>query len=335
MRKLLKTELHHWWPRTLAEHWADSEGMVSVVRPDGEIRRAPPGAFGAITNAHHMKMGGPWDATFEPIFNQADGEMADFVRWLSTLETSLVREDRPMVERIVAQPLSSDRQHQIARVTAALLARTPRVRHVIKLTREHIRGECGLADPQAGKTLIALNQRGLYDAYRRYMEGGGRWAILFSDEEEFIAGDGFLHNFPASQDGLNTGRKLVLPILPTATIAFMRPMSHPSEPRLVTLRVSADEVRALNDILQVYASDFLFYRDQKPQLTDDFMSGAHREFRYHEHNWLDPLLHDLSQYCLWGEGGSAVIGSRQPYTESLQGNRWLRKFVDGGVDTAD
>ena len=39
------------------------------------------------------------------------------------------------------------------------------------------------------------------DAYRKRMEGHGRFAILFSDEREFIAGDGFLHNFPASQDG--------------------------------------------------------------------------------------------------------------------------------------
>ena len=305
-----------------------------MIRPDGTVRRAPPGAFGAITNAHHMKMGGAWDSTFEPIFNQADGEMTDFVRWLSTLETPSC-DERPMVERIAAQALPPDRQQQIARVTASLLARTPRVRHVIRLTTESYRGQFGLTDPKADKTLIALNQRGLYDAYRRYMAWGGRWAVLFSDEEEFVAGDGFFHNLPASQDGLNSGRKLVLPLLPTATIVFMRPMSHPAEPRLVTLRLSTDEVRLLNAIVQVYASDFLFYREQKPQLTEDFTSGVHREFEYHGHSWLDPLLDNLSQYCLWGEGGSAVIGSRQPFTESLQGNRWLRQFIDGGADAAD
>jgi hypothetical protein len=68
--KPLKTELHHWWPRTLAEHWAASDGMVSVIRPNGNVHRAPPGAFGAITNAHHIKIGGPWDSTFEPIFSR-------------------------------------------------------------------------------------------------------------------------------------------------------------------------------------------------------------------------------------------------------------------------
>jgi hypothetical protein len=322
-RKPLKTELHHWWPRTLADHWSAADGMVSVIRPDGAVHRAPPGAFGGITNAHHMRMGGSWDSTFEPIFNQPDSEMSDFVRWLSELEAPLADADRPMVERIAPQPLPLERRQQIARITASLLARTPQIRHSIKLTVEYYRGQFGLRDPAADKTLIAANQRGLYDAYRKRLESGGRWAILFSDEAEFIAGDGFLHNYPASPDGLYTGRKLVLPILPTATIIHTLPMQYPTDPRLVTLRVSPSEVRELNDIVQVYASKFLFYRDQKPLLSEGFKSGEHREFKYHGHGWLDPLLDSLSQYCLYGKNGTAVIGSHCHYTEMLRDNRRL------------
>lgn len=220
--------------------------MVSVIRPNGTVHRAPPGAFGAITNAHHMKMGGPWDSTFEPIFNEPDNEMAGFVQWLATLEASLTVHDQPMIERILPQPFPDERAAQIARVTASLLARSPSIRASIKRTTEYFRRDFGLADPTADKTLIAANQRGLYDAYRKRMMHG-RWAILFSDEREFIAGDGFLHNFPASQDALNSGLKLVLPILPTATIVYMSPMQYPSEPRLVTLRLSAEEVERLKE----------------------------------------------------------------------------------------
>ena len=272
-QKPLKTELHHWWPRTLAEHWAAGDGMVSVIRPNGTVHRAPPGAFGAITNAHHMKMGGPWDSTFEPIFNEPDNEMAAFVQWLATLEASLATPDRPMVERILPQPFPEERAAQIARVAASLLARSPSIRASIKRTTEYYRRGFGLADPIADKTLIAANQRGLYDAYRKRMMHG-RWAILFSDEKEFIAGDGFLHNFPASQDALNSGLKLVLPILPTATIVYMSPIQYPSEPRLVTLRLGADEVERLNAITQVYASGFLFYRDDKPELAKPFSTAS-------------------------------------------------------------
>lgn len=325
IRKPLKSELHHWWPRTLSEHWSAADGMVSVIRPTGAVHRAPPGAFGAITNAHHMKIGGPWDSTFEPLFNQADGEVSDFVRWLSTLETSVVGTERPMVDRITPQFLSPERLQQLARVTASLLARSPTIRHSIKLNIEQYR--IGLPDPRADMTLIALNQRGLYDAYRKTMEGRGRWAILFSDEKEFIAGDGFLHNFPASQDGINSGKKLVLPILPTTTIVYMLPMKHPSDPRLVTLRMSSTEVAELNDIVQVYASDFLFFRDEQPLISDGFRLGRHQIFQYHGHSWLDPLLDNLSQYNRWGEDGAAGMCSRRPYTEALTGNRWFEQFA--------
>lgn len=304
--------------------------MVSVIRPNGTLHRAPPGAFGAITNAHHMKIGGPWDSTFEPIFNEPDSEMAAFVRWLATLEAALAPPDWPMVERISPQPLPDERAAQIARVTASLLARSPSIRASIKRTTEYFRSGLGIADPTVDKTLIAANQRGLYDAYRKRMMHG-RWAILFSEEKEFIVGDGFLHNFPASQDALNSGLKLVLPILPTATIVYMSPMQYPTEPRLVTLRLGADEVERLNAITQVYASDFLFYRDDRPELTDAFRYGEHRQFQYHGHSWLDPLLDDLSQYNRWGKDGAASISSRRPYSDSLQGNHRLDHFVDRGT----
>lgn len=325
--KPLKTELHHWWPRSLAEHWSAGDGMVSVIRPTGEVHRARAGAFGAITNAHHMKLGGAWDSTFEPLFNRPDAEMSDFVRWLATLDASIVCSGKSMIERIKPQPLSAERQQQIARITASLLARSPSVRHSIKLGTEYFRRKFGLSDPTADKTLIAANQRGLYDAYRNRMEGSGRWAILFSDEKEFIAGDGFLHNFPASQDGINSGKKLLLPILPTAAIVYMLPMQYPTEPRLVTLKVSAGEAESLNAITQVYASEFLFFRDEKPTLADAFKLGQHRIFEYHGHDWLDPLLDDLSQYNLWGKDGAAGMCARRPYSESLRGNRLFNAFA--------
>lgn len=324
-RKPLKTELHHWWPRTLAEHWTAADGMVSVIRPTGEVRRSQPGSFGAITNAHHMKIGGPWDSTFEPLFNQPDNEMSDFVRWLGTLNASLVDCEKPMLERIAPEAVSGERLQQIARITASLLARSPTVRNSIRLGADEFRREYGL--PKADKTLIALNQRGLYDAYRRRMESSGRWAILFSDEKEFIAGDGFLHNFPASEVGINSGKKLVLPILPTAAIVYMLPMQYPSDPRVVTIRMSRAEVASLNDIVQVYASDFLFFRDEEPVLTEDFRIGRHRIFKYHAHDWLDSLLDDLSQYSRRGEGGAAAMCRRRPYAEASEGNRWLDSFI--------
>jgi hypothetical protein len=301
--------------------------MVSAIFPDGQVVLAPPGKFGGITNAHHIKLGGAWDSTFEPIFNQPDSEISDFVEWLFTLEAENVASDRPAIERIAAQPLPADRKSQIARIAASLLARSPRVRHIIALGTEYFRREMGMPNPKADKPLIAMNQRNLYDAYRVEMERGGRWAVLFSDSSEFITGDGFFNNFPASADGLHSGRKLVLPILPTATIVYMAPMSHPNHPNLVTMRVDSNEVELLNSILQVYSKNILFFRSERPTLLESFRSAEYREFLYNQHEWLDGLLDDLSQYNLWGPGRTPGMARERPYTELIAGNLMLDRFA--------
>jgi hypothetical protein len=86
-------------------------------------------------------------------------------------------------------------------------------------------------------------------------------------------------------------------------------------------------VKSLNDIVQVYASKFLFFRDEKPELCEAFKMGQHRIFEYHGNDWLDSLLDELSQYNRWGKGGAAGISSKRPYSENLAGNRWFEQFI--------
>jgi hypothetical protein len=309
--KPLKTELHHWWPRSLSEHWEDTDEMVSRIRPDGSVKRAPHGNFGAITNAHHLKLGG-WDSTFEPIFSEADTEMGFVVSWLLRLEANHADPTGPRLSRILAQPLPLERQLQLARTVSSLVARSPRTRNTIRQTTEFYRKQFGLAKPEPDKTLIAMNQRGLYDAYQATLQSSGRWAILFSDSREFIFGDGFLHNFPATANSLTGSAKCVLPFTPTITIVFMRPMRHPSEPKLITMRLDDDEVKFFNETVQVYSKDFLFFRSQQPQLIPAFTKHEFYEFRYHKEEWLDALLDDLAQYNLWGPGGTPRRTRRNP-----------------------
>jgi hypothetical protein len=288
--------------------------MLSVVRPDGSVVRGPPGRFGAITNAHHVKLGGQWDSSFKQIFNQPDSEITSFVQWINALDARESSSESPMVERITPQTLNEDQCKKMARIFASLLARSPATRHSIRIDAEHYRREFGLSEPTASKTLVAANQRGLYDAYRRPMEWLGRWAVLFSDELEFISGDGFFHNFPASRDSLGSGLKLVLPILPTAAIVYMKPTEYTVEPKLVTIRMSAKEVEAINNITQVYLGGVMFFRANRPTLSEHFLLGEHLIFQYHRNHWLDSMLDDLSQYTRRGRDGKPSLGSQRPYS---------------------
>jgi hypothetical protein len=278
--------------------------MVSTILRNGEVKRAPPGAFGACTNAHHIKLGGPWDSTFEPVFNTADAQINSLIAWLLTLEAATGVSAQPRQERIRAQELPAERISQLAAAVSSLIARNPRTRASIAATTMHWRKQMGIVPAEADEPLIAMNQRGLHDAYYRLTERSGRWAILFSDVDEFIFGDGFLHDFPASADGLHAPRRAIVPLTPTIAVVYAYPRSYPSEPRLVTLRLEPTEVQFFNDALQGYANEFLFYRSQQPQLSNAFTDGGHRQFEYHRHEWLEEFLDDVSQYNLWGPGGT-------------------------------
>ncbi len=275
-----------------------------MIRRDGQVRRAPPGAFGAVTNAHHVKLGGPFDSTFEPMFNTADAQMSSLIDWILTLDTATGASEQPRHERIRAQELPAEQNSQLAAAVSSLIARSPRTRASIRATTTHWRQQMGVVPAEAREPLIAMNQRGLYDAYYRMTERSGRWAVLFSDAYEFIFGDGFLHDFPASTDGLCAPRRAIVPLTPTIGIVYAYPRSYPTEPRLVTLRLEPAEVQFFNEALQGYANEFLFYRFQQPKLISSFTDGGHREFPYHRHEWLEEFLDDVSQYNLWGPGGT-------------------------------
>ena len=87
------------------------------------------------------------------------------------------------------------------------------------------------------------------------------------------------------------------------------------------MRLSADEVGKLNEITQVCASGFLFYRGEKPEIAAALVQGEHRQFHYQDLSRFDPLLDELSQHYRWGTDGADGISGPRTYCGSLEGNR--------------
>ncbi len=98
----------------------------------------------------------------------------------------------------------------------------------------------------------------------------------------------------------------------------MRPSSYPSEPKLVTLRLAPAEVVSLNELVQIYAKDFLFFRSQPPAVAEVFAIGEFRQLKYHRDPWLDALLDDLAQYNLWGPGGTPSRCRTEPKNQAVE-----------------
>lgn len=178
---------------------------------------------------------------------------------------------------------------------ASLIARSPGTRNRIRGNTEYYPQRIGLADWEASKTLIAANQRGLHDCYVSSLRSGGRFAILFSDSVEFIFGDGMLHNFPIVVGNFGS-LKCVCPILPTAIALYTRLIRYVNSPTVITMRLDDQEVKFFNDTVQAYSKDYVFYRSQRPISTEAFARGAHLEYSYHSHEWLDRLMHNVARF---------------------------------------
>lgn len=54
MRKLLKGEKHHWWPKGLSKYWGNEQGLVYRKDSSGKIIRSKPKAFGQISDGHNI-----------------------------------------------------------------------------------------------------------------------------------------------------------------------------------------------------------------------------------------------------------------------------------------
>lgn len=328
--KPLKSATHHWWPRTLAGYWADEEEMVSVIRHDGSIDRSQPGKYGQIKNAHHIKLDSPFDTSFESDFDEADSEIPSFVRWVEEINPPLSSTNDTLVMRISAQPLSIEHLHRLSRITASLLARSPMARNSIAFGIEKFREEFSVSQEKPEKHLIAANQQPLYRTFYKTMAGSGRWALLYSREVEFISGDGFYHNFHFINHPPHSGRKLILPILPNLAIAYIFPQGYPNDPKMVAIHLAEDEVTCINEYTQIYAKSFLFFRKQKPNVTEAFCTNKHLILNDSAQEWLNYFLDGLSQFTLHDNGQTPVIGSRQPFSKSMEEAAQLEELINRG-----
>jgi hypothetical protein len=288
-----KSERHHWWPECVSNRWADEKGGVHWLLPDGEERRARPESFGVIGNGHFIKLGNtpgeatPWDQNFESLFHHADDRFPAVIDWLESLSFE-PRAGQPRRSRFLPQPSTDELFRQMVESLTSLAIRSPMTRESCVSLAEHFRGPL----PEWERnSLIAVNMR---DMHRRALQNfgvRGKATAIFSPDKEFIFGDGFFHNL-TSPSGPPHSPKILVPLTPRLAVLYACPMQYRAEPRLSTLVIGPDETEALNCVVQVYARDKLFYRSDKPALTDDYRAGKHLQFSNSGHI-VDEMIHGM------------------------------------------
>lgn len=284
---------HHWWPVCVSKHWADADGGVHRLSPHGEIQRARPESFGVIGNGHFIKLGesdepSPWDHNFEGEFQSADDAFPHVIKWLDSLDRAGPPFEIPLRDRIMPQPAPDKRLHELVECIVSLAVRGPMYRERAVALAEDLRGP--LPERKRNGLIGANMQRSQREAVKALC-GRGKLMIIYSPEREFIFGDGFFHNLYAPVQHLSNA-KILAPITPWMSVLFAYPTSYRVEPRLVTMTATMQETDRLNQAVQVYSGDQIFYRSEKPIITDAYKRGTHLLFA-DDRNPVDDLIYSM------------------------------------------
>lgn len=290
--KPIKSELHHWWPRTLSKHWRDDSGKCHRLSWDGRITRSNPSNFGAITNAHHIKHGNEptvWDGSIEGQFGSADGQLSALIERLVKLDSIVDVASSAFEHRLLPQLVPDRLVQALCECALSLVLRSPRFRTSIRNHTLDLQERMGMQSPSANDTLVSLNVNGRLKLFAQQIQRRGKWVVMYSDGREFIHGDGFLHNY-SSASVAPLHPRMLLSLTPTIAIFFVAPLRYPSRPRLLTLRLTKDEAAFINEVTLAYSRDCIFYRSEKP--TDLSLLERHEYlgFQYDKHPWIEALI---------------------------------------------
>lgn len=298
-----KSEKHHWWPKCVSQYWKNEDGMVHWLLPDGEVKTSLPENFGCIGNGHYIKVGNkpgettPWDQNFEPIFDKADKGFQSVISWLQSLERKNTPDAKTLTDRFIPQNLTDEQIAQLVESIVSLAIRSPMQRETAVRTAEAVRGGERLPEWERN-SLITMNMRDSHQRAVSQIGTRGKFAVLYSPDLEFIFGDGFFHNVRSPVQYQLNSYKILVPITPEISVLYASPRQYITEPRLFTFVITPEEADTLNNMVQIYSRNSLFYRSEKPTIIPEYEEAEHMEYADTE-NPVDKLI-------------SAIPGVRKP-----------------------
>lgn len=277
--KQFKSALHHWWPQCVSRRWLNDKGIIYYLFWDGRcILQTEPKNFGAIKNAHLIKHAiypTDWDESFEETFGLADGAFPKILDWLIDLQKTM--------------PCLQDEEQEnldiLLECLLSLVVRSPRFRNQIKLNVEKNTKQ------KTDEKLIKINQRDTLNIFKNSLRGQGKFAVIYSKNQEFVFGDGFYNNFTSSVS-IPLEPRIIVPLTPYICVFYSRPMSYSRYPRLIAAELEIEDINFINETTMTYSQDYLFYRSQQPIITESF---KRKKFLEYNPNGGDPVIAAFSK----------------------------------------
>jgi hypothetical protein len=285
-RKIVRGEKHHWWPKSLSNFWIDNKGLVYRIDANGKVIPSKPKEFGAISDGHNLifSQKSSWESTIEDYFDKPDSSMGSVVNFLQALK------EREKEELFNLNDSEKELLDLSKECLISLLVRSPRYRNGICYLIESLRGKLPKAEE---KSLVSSNIHQKYRALVNKSLNTGKLLVLFSEQDEFIYGDGLFSNLTVNTQSFSDFYSLV-PFTPSISLAWSVPREYKTKPEINFSILNNDQVKLINNATQIYSKDYLFFRSQQPELLEEFKAREHSQYNA-TMNPISSIIYNLIQ----------------------------------------
>ena len=276
---------HHWWPIGLQKKsWIDQNGYVKSVNPSGELKDLNPRVHAKLSDGHNFFFGknAMWNSTFEHDFDAVD---IAFPRTIQKLQLHMHKhltldKDKEVTWRRLSQ--SNSLLKELCASIASLSLRSPAHRHKIEMTISdlHRVNDYDIYDRFSQKQISNTVKGNIYGKLRQLTNdlfSRGVVTIVFSDQEDFIFGDGFFQNLPISDFlAVLSPLKILVPITPKISLMYHE-LGKKILRAIYSYKASSDDVKMINEATQIHSKNWLFYKNKPPVIGDHFKCNAFHE----------------------------------------------------------
>jgi hypothetical protein len=269
-RVIIRGEKHHWWPEVVSSFWKNSNGKISMINPNGLVVSTHGKSVAKLSNGHNLIFDKPssWDSTFEQLFDNPDGKFKKVIFNLKSIATDHLSKENS-IHSVIGWNEERGKVDLLLESLLSLVMRSPGYRAKLARTLTAIRGSIESSEL---KQLVSTNLRQNYNNLQRIVKGQGRFAVLISESIEFIYGDGTYTNI-TSHSSYSSELMFFIPVTPNVAVFWYCPISHQTEPRIVSYILNDEEVKMCNESTQIYSKDYLFFCDQTPKLSESFKAN--------------------------------------------------------------
>lgn len=275
----IKTAYHHWWPICVSKHWRDENELINRIQPNGKLSKGPSKKSGLIKDAHNIKLkqgedsSSPFDTSFEDEFDIADSNFPNVIKWLENLMYTFKFNDH-LECRFVPQTCTKEDLDMLTECVVSLAVRSPQSREGYVSLIENMGGKISSHKAVEIKLNMVRKQR---EIVKKIKNSEVKFAVLFSNNKEFIYGDGFFTNIIGNVEAPNFPY-IVVPITPNISVVMVKPSSYTPEIKLSTLVLRDSEIEVCNHTIQIYSKKEIFYRSHKPDIYEEFRLEKHLRY---------------------------------------------------------